>query len=74
VNGDDDPWPMRVFNAEDFHVDFRADGSFTITVDGDNSTAKRAPKGVYRLHSNGDTQGPRVGGWVEDEQSATPAD
>jgi hypothetical protein len=47
------------FNEEDFHVEFRADGSYTITVDGTTSTHPYAPTlWRYRLHSDGRIEEP----------------
>jgi hypothetical protein len=51
-------YDLMYFNEEDFYIDFFADGSFVITVDGDASSNPEAPSGVFTISSDGTTTGP----------------
>jgi hypothetical protein len=45
-------------SAEDFHVELKENGDYTVTVDGTNSANPRAARGVFTINHKGETTGP----------------
>jgi hypothetical protein len=49
---------LKFFDANDFHVELRPDGTYTVTVDSAGSANPDAPHGRYTLDWDGSTTQP----------------